>query len=395
MWRKRSWNTLTNLLIPKDTVGWSQPVKPAVDKIAEQDFFAQSLFRKMLCLERGRAERSGRRLVLMVLEAQGGWTNRLGSLDKIQNALSDSTRQTDIKGWYEDGVSVGVIFTEIALAESSIVQILSRKVTQVLTSALGQHEFTKLKLSFHAFPDNPPGSGHSNGDPTDDLSVLYPDLAVEHKSRRLPLLVKRCLDIAGSLAALIVLSPVMAVIALAVKLSSPGPVLFRQVRLGQSGRGFTFLKFRSMKANCDPAIHEAYVKSFIANKAQGSAQSGNDKVFKMQSDPRITRVGKFIRRTSLDEVPQFFNVLAGHMSLVGPRPPLPYEFENYETWHRRRLLAMKPGITGYWQVEGRSRVKFDDMVRMDLAYARNWSLWNDLKILVKTPLAVFSGSGAC
>jgi lipopolysaccharide/colanic/teichoic acid biosynthesis glycosyltransferase len=106
-------------------------------------------------------------------------------------------------------------------------------------------------------------------------------------------------------------------------------------------------------------------------------------------------VGGFLRRTSLDEIPQFFSVLAGHMSLVGPRPPIPYEFANYEIWHRRRLLAVKPGITGFWQVEGRSRVKFDEMVRMDIAYARTWSLWMDIKILLRTPSAVVSGNGAC
>jgi lipopolysaccharide/colanic/teichoic acid biosynthesis glycosyltransferase len=184
----------------------------------------------------------------------------------------------------------------------------------------------------------------------------------------------------------------MALIAAAIKLTSPGPVLFRQVRLGQAGRGFTFLKFRSMHAKSDHAVHEAYIKSFIADKVDSA---GDSKVFKMQSDSRVTRVGRFIRRTSLDEIPQFFNVLAGHMSLVGPRPPLPYEFANYKVWHRRRLLAVKPGITGIWQVEGRSRVKFDDMVRMDIAYARNWSLWNDIRILLKTPGAVFGGNGAC
>jgi lipopolysaccharide/colanic/teichoic acid biosynthesis glycosyltransferase len=209
------------------------------------------------------------------------------------------------------------------------------------------------------------------------------------------LLAKRCLDIIGSLLAILILAPLMILIAAAVKLTSPGPALFRQTRLGQSGKSFTFLKFRSMYAKADHAIHEAYIKRFIADRADSPALSGENQVFKLQSDPRITQVGRFIRRTSLDEIPQFFSVLFGHMSLVGPRPPLPYEVANYEIWHRRRLLAVKPGITGFWQVEGRSRVKFDEMVRMDIAYAREWSLWWDIKILLQTPRAVVSGNGAC
>ncbi len=208
------------------------------------------------------------------------------------------------------------------------------------------------------------------------------------------MLVKRCLDILGSSLALLILSPVMILIALAIKLTSPGPVLFRQTRLGQSGKNFPFLKFRSMYVKADHAIHEAYIKSFISNQTDSPAPGGDSKVFKLQGDPRITRVGRFLRRTSLDEVPQFFNVLIGQMSLVGPRPPVPYEFVAYEVWHRRRLLAVKPGITGFWQVEGRSRVKFDEMVRMDIGYARTWSLWMDIKILWRTPRAVLSGNGA-
>jgi lipopolysaccharide/colanic/teichoic acid biosynthesis glycosyltransferase len=143
----------------------------------------------------------------------------------------------------------------------------------------------------------------------------------------------------------------------------------------------------------DPKIHQNYVKQFISGKQ--SAQSGGRKgIFKIQDDPRITPVGRFLRRTSLDELPQFLNVLKGEMSLVGPRPPIPYEIETYELWHRRRFLEVKPGITGLWQVEGRSRTRFDDMVRLDLKYARTWSPWLDIKILLRTPTAVFWGDGA-
>jgi lipopolysaccharide/colanic/teichoic acid biosynthesis glycosyltransferase len=179
-----------------------------------------------------------------------------------------------------------------------------------------------------------------------------------------------------------------------VKLTSRGPILFRQERVGQYGRKFSFLKFRSMYTACDDTVHREFTKQFISNIDGGTESHSVQKSYKLVADKRVTRVGHFLRRTSLDELPQFLNVLKGEMSLVGPRPPLPYEVENYHTWHRARLLAAKPGITGLWQVRGRSRVKFDDMVRMDLRYANSWSLWLDVKILLETPLAVFSGSGA-
>jgi lipopolysaccharide/colanic/teichoic acid biosynthesis glycosyltransferase len=203
------------------------------------------------------------------------------------------------------------------------------------------------------------------------------------------------MDIMGSALALAVFLPAFLAIAFAVKATSKGPVFFRQRRIGRHGKSFVFLKFRSMQANNDAAIHKEYVQKLIAGKAdkQPSAENGEG-VYKLTQDPRITRVGAFLRKTSLDELPQFINVLKGEMSLVGPRPPVPYEVEAYDIWHRRRLLEAKPGITGLWQVSGRSRVKFDDMVRLDLLYARTWSPWIDVKILWRTPGAVVLGNGA-
>jgi lipopolysaccharide/colanic/teichoic acid biosynthesis glycosyltransferase len=187
----------------------------------------------------------------------------------------------------------------------------------------------------------------------------------------------------------------MIAIAIAIKLTSNGTVLFRQQRVGRYGKRFTFLKFRSMRCANDSAVHQEYMKRFISGKASTDGQGGKQApVFKITNDPRVTPIGRFLRRTSLDELPQFFNVFIGEMSLVGPRPPIPYEVECYDIWHRRRLLAVKPGITGLWQVSGRSKVAFDDMVRLDLKYARSWSIWLDIKILVKTPRAVLGGEGA-
>jgi lipopolysaccharide/colanic/teichoic acid biosynthesis glycosyltransferase len=181
-----------------------------------------------------------------------------------------------------------------------------------------------------------------------------------------------------------------------IKLTSKGPVIFEQERLGQRGVRFKCLKFRTMYTNNDPKIHQDYVRQYIAgkdglNKCEGSGKP----VYKLVKDPRVTFIGSFLRKTSLDELPQFWNVLRGDMSLVGPRPPVPYEFEVYDIWHRRRVLEVKPGVTGLWQVSGRNRTRFDEMVRLDLRYCQTWSLWLDLKILLATPRAVFNGGGAC
>ena len=182
------------------------------------------------------------------------------------------------------------------------------------------------------------------------------------------------MDIIGSACALISLSPLFLAIAAAIKVGSKGPVLFRQERLGQHGKKFSLLKFRSMYTECDSKIQEEYDSRFIAGKVSETEEECEKRVLKMQDDPRITPIGEFLRKTSLDELPQFLNVLAGEMSLVGPRPPLEYEFKAYETWHRRRVLEIKPGITGLWQVYGRSKTTFNDMVRLDLHYSKFLSL---------------------
>jgi lipopolysaccharide/colanic/teichoic acid biosynthesis glycosyltransferase len=181
------------------------------------------------------------------------------------------------------------------------------------------------------------------------------------------------------------------IIAAAIKATSAGPVFFRQKRVGLNGKTFLFLKFRTMTANNDPLKHKEYIKKFINQQNSAATEPG---VFKLTNDSRITTVGHFLRKTSFDELPQLINVLKGDMSLVGPRPPIPYECDLYDIWHRRRLLSSKPGITGLWQVVGRSRTTFDEMVRLDLKYLREWSLLLDLKIILMTPKAMIGGSGA-
>ena len=213
-----------------------------------------------------------------------------------------------------------------------------------------------------------------------------------HTRRRIYLATKRALDVVGSAALLLLLAPLFLLIAALVKLGSTGPVFFEQVRVGQWMKSFKILKFRTMYVNVDEKLHQQYVTWFITSSGEGTP--GHTEVFKLTHDPRITPIGRFLRRTSLDELPQLWNVLRGDMSLVGPRPPIPYELEQYQPWHCRRLLDAKPGITGLWQVTGRSRTTFNEMVRLDLRYARTCSLWTDVKILLATPGAVISGKGA-
>jgi lipopolysaccharide/colanic/teichoic acid biosynthesis glycosyltransferase len=232
--------------------------------------------------------------------------------------------------------------------------------------------------------------------------MVFPADSIDRKH----LWMKRAFDFTGALILLGVLSPLMALIAIAIRLDSRGPVLFKQervgVRLQRQGNSyiwlitpFTMYKFRSMYHNVSHHSHEEFVKAFIHNDRNRMAEvnDGEDTVFKLQRDPRITRIGAILRKTSLDELPQLFNVLKGEMSLVGPRPALFYELEEYQNWHRNRLAAL-PGMTGYWQVVARSSVDFDRMVEMDIWYATHQSIWLDLKILLMTPLSVFKGKGA-
>jgi len=309
----------------------------------------------------------------------------------ILSALETATRETDVMGWYEQNSAVGVMFTEITLDNNQILSTILARISDVLRHRLTSDQFSQIKFSFHLFPEDwDPNNPDRQSNPT-----LYPDLRERDAANRLGRAMKRGMDILGSLLLLALLSPVFLVIAAAIKLTSRGPILFCQRRIGEHGTPFTFLKFRSMYVNNDASQHKEYVRQLIAGQAAKQPTSGaGEGIFKLTNDPRITPVGNFLRRTSLDELPQFLNVLRGEMSLVGPRPPVPYEVEAYATWHRRRLLEAKPGITGLWQVQGRSRVGFDDMVRLDLRYARNCSPWLDLKILVQTPKAVIAGDGA-
>jgi exopolysaccharide biosynthesis polyprenyl glycosylphosphotransferase len=203
-------------------------------------------------------------------------------------------------------------------------------------------------------------------------------------------ILKRTFDLLFAALAIVLLFPLWLIIALLIKLDSKGPVFYTQERVGMDGRLFLLYKFRTMKAGADSELHREYQKAFIAGRAEAHVGNDSKPTYKILADPRITRIGKLLRRTSLDEVPQLLNVLLGDMSLVGPRPPIPYEVEAYELWHRKRL-DMKPGLTGLWQVSGRNHLPFEEMVRLDLFYIENWSLLLDLKIILQTALVMIEG----
>ena len=205
--------------------------------------------------------------------------------------------------------------------------------------------------------------------------------------------VKRVFDLVVVIIGLAISWPLLLLIALLIRFDSKGPVFYRQMRVGEHGRLFSMFKFRSMQVNADSSIHKAHVERLIVENLKPEQLTGcKQGSLKLDDDPRITRIGRIIRKFSLDEIPQLFNVLRGEMSLVGPRPPLTYEMDIYQEWHKRRLDVL-PGITGLWQVKGRNRVSFDEMVRMDIEYIQHQSLWLDFKLLLQTPWAVIRTHG--
>ena len=347
----------------------------------------------MLTFERRRAERSKKQFVLLLIDFSALHLNgnSVSFIATLSSVVCEAIRETDVAGWYQEAAVLGIIFTETNVdGPNPITEVLHSKVLAALREKIEPRMLSALKITAHVFPES-----WDHPDRVTDVK-LYPDLSNHRPARRATKVLKRAMDIVGSGLLLLILSPILAAIAVLIKLTSKGSVIFEQERLGQFGKRFKIRKFRTMYADNDPKIHREYVRSFIAgkDKKQGKTESETPAVYKITNDPRVTPIGRFLRKTSLDEFPQFWNVLRGEMSLVGPRPPLPYEFEVYDLWHRRRVLEVKPGVTGLWQVMGRSRTCFDDMVRLDLRYSQHWSIWLDLQILLATPRAVFLGDGA-
>jgi exopolysaccharide biosynthesis polyprenyl glycosylphosphotransferase len=304
----------------------------------------------------------------------------------VIDSLHAAKRDTDVLGWFQNESVLGLIVPEIETSEVSCLREVESRISLALATRLDVDARADFSVRLHRH------AGPTSAAREPNLEPLLRDAHLSARVRALGVL-KRVLDFSASAALLLFISPLFLLISALVKLKSPGPIFFRQERVGESGRPFTMLKFRTMHVNNDEAIH----KEFVSKLIQGAAPNGGDgadTAFKIVNDPRVTPIGRLLRQTSLDELPQLWNVLRGDMSLVGPRPPLAYEVEQYKPWHYRRVLEAKPGITGLWQVTGRSRTTFDDMVRLDLRYAKKVSPWTDIKILLATPRAVISGKGA-
>ena len=356
----------------------------------DHQLYIEGYFIERLCFERQRSERSRKPILLMLLDISRVKKNEkpevVGAIDA---ALSVSTRETDLRGWYKHGTIIGVLFTEISDVD---VNSLRQKFHGTLRSGLAQAHADEIEITLHLFPENQDAQ-HT----TSTMNhFFYPDRPQKDSDKKLYFIMKRTIDIFGSGCCLIVSSPLLLVIALMIKLTSRGPVIYQQERIGLQGKRFVLLKFRSMYLNNDSSIHRKYVNNLIRGK-EGHGGEGNGAepgIYKITHDTRVTPLGRFLRKSSLDEFPQFLNVLKGEMSLIGPRPPIPYELEQYDVWHRRRILEVRPGISGLWQVTGRSSTTFDDMVRLDLRYTKEQSLLLDLKILLRTPWVVLTGKGA-
>ena len=344
----------------------------AADAVFLEGVLPQEEFIGRLDFEKRRVDRSGNPLSLALFFLKEELPADSGRLRQFLVSIKRDTRETDLKGWVKGNI-FGLLMpdTDDAGARRCVELLVNNRtkpVCNVLTGTYPDRLFEEILEKAEAG--------------TRIFSLESLETVGDAPGQQV---LKRWLDILGALIGLVLFSPVMLITAAAIKLTSPGPVIFRQTRLGRGGNSFSFLKFRSMKSGNDDRVHREYVLKLIDGQHAQLNQGKEDKpLYKLKNDSRITPVGKIIRKLSIDELPQFFNVLQGEMSLVGPRPPMPFEVEKYQSWHLRRILEVKPGITGLWQVEGRSRTSFDDMVRLDIRYVRNWSLWLDLKILTKT-----------
>jgi len=355
----------------------TQPQAQWHDSVLRSDNFAEAVHR-----ETRRSERSGAPLSIVRYAIDGGAAGDTLHFERLLGILQSSMRETDFLGHISSDTLVILCPDTDAAGARGLVAKLAPAVADMpvlpATATFPEHLFESL-------------AGSSSAAEALQLFTA-PEAPVDRNG---DYALKRSLDVVGALLALLLFGPVMLTVALIVRLTSRGPIIFRQKRLGKGGVPFTFYKFRSMVVNVDDKIHREFVANLIRG-GQGPAPTteGDAATYKMKADPRVTRIGRLIRMTSIDELPQLFNVLKGDMSMVGPRPPIPYEAAHYEPWHLRRILIAKPGITGLWQVEGRSRVTFSEMVRMDLRYIRQCSLALDLKILAKTIVVVLRCSGA-
>jgi exopolysaccharide biosynthesis polyprenyl glycosylphosphotransferase len=387
------------------------------DNTVNQQILDEKSFAEIIRYERERAERYGVHFSLINIVFSTGYKNHDNrSLQAVYDALKSSIRLIDRIGLINQDV-ISILLPETKKAGAHIVM---QKFKSIFNTQLSTY-ISSYDMILCTYPEDQDCGAvayaiesqepavrfkpkvikmdYSQEGGQSDAITVDPDIvfAIENILYKIcwKRFLKRVIDIVGSLFGIALFSPIMFFIAIIIKITSKGPVLFRQTRSGYQGKQFTFLKFRSMYFDCKDNIHREFVTKLIngSNDETNMGLEGKP-YYKMNNDQRITPFGKFLRKSSLDELPQFFNVLMGQMSLVGPRPPIPYEVENYKTWHKKRILDVKPGITGLWQTKGRSMTTFDEMVRLDLHYAKNWNIWMDIKIMLNTVKAVFSGYGA-
>lgn len=378
LWKNRSWLS---------KFAWYRRAGVGNFVSLDHGLYSERSFHEKLVQERRRAERSNKPLIVMVLDAEDLQdADQTGEITVwLGEGVNRCVRGTDICGLLKEGHLIGVILTEVEADKVDIAKrIVAKKTRERLAAVLSDEIMSRIVISFRIYPE-------AGGGGSFDMT-FFPELTSGSGRNIGGEILKRSLDIAGSVAGLILFCPFFAILPLLIKFSSKGPIFFRQDRVGRNGRKFRLIKYRSMYMDNDDVIHREYVKQLIkgANPGKGASQV----VYKIQGDPRVTPLGRILRKYSLDELPQFVNVLKGEMSLVGPRPPISYEVEHYCGWQRNRLIGKRPGITGLWQVTGRSSTSFDEMVRLDLRYLNGWTIMLDLKILLRTPRAVLKCKGA-
>jgi lipopolysaccharide/colanic/teichoic acid biosynthesis glycosyltransferase len=350
----------------------------------EFGLYHEPVFDEMLQRERKRTERTQQPFALIMVEIAGLDKSRLKKrIRRLSEVLDECFREIDVQGWFRQNEVIGIICPEVPAKN---VSALRKKVENALEESFPVSVHGELDISYVCFPEK----GVTETEKENTFSPVYPELKQNTVRKVVSDAAKRVMDITIALIALVILFPVFIIVPILIKLTSPGPVFFRQQRVGFGGKNFTFLKFRSMQVNNDESEHKEFVKNFI--KTSSEEQADGTTTFKLVNDKRITPIGRFLRKTSLDELPQLLNVLLGDMSLVGPRPPIPYEVDEYRIWHRRRVMEVRPGITGFWQVHGRSTTTFETMVRMDISYIKSRSLFKDIMLIVKTPLSLFKGA---
>lgn len=418
-------------------------VSSNLDSLNRGDWLNETVFKTTLKLEINRSFRTKQPLTHVIIRPFNGNKNKIDKnkaqefLGIILATISENIRGIDVKA-INDSDEINLILVDTALdgAKTFIEKIMNALIFEM--RAAGKNEYISFIKDCHysSFPLNQiAGTKQIEATPvlinnfelsnlrdTETTRLLINEnqkmyinwdiqpnvdgtISIAHSSNfidylqskreQLFIIQKRLFDIVFVLLSMVFLLPAMMVIGLAVKLTSEGPIFFKQQRVGQGGKLFTFLKFRSMVHNNNDDVHKKYVESLIKGDVEKTNNgSSDDPVYKITNDSRITPIGRFLRETSLDELPQFINVLLGDMSVVGPRPPIQYEVDVYKPWHLRRIQEAKPGITGMWQVYGRSSTTFNEMVRMDLNYVNNKSMILDIKLILKTISSVIKGRGA-